>query len=356
MIKIDLESLEKKIPNFKSFLNTEAQPWLDERKKKDDFFANYFSKGKLSKLDAGVLRELIHILWAFNVWTNKDYLLNEMLKSGLDNIREAFEYLLYSNDTIAKRYDFTREKVRMLGAAGISEILIHHDHNQFPIWNRRTKRGLFCLGISKNLLPQSSQISGSQYQSFCKLMHEVKNLVSFTYSEIKDLFELDFLLYFLSLSDVPEINVAEEETATIDFDHDAVINQVLELGDGLGFEVEKEFVVVPGCKIDAIWRSRIANLGTIAYAFEIHRKGSRDSAILNLQRVNKDVSIQKVIIVSIVDEIAKFRNEIASLDESFRNSVSYLSINELQLALNHLDALKKILKTLGLLKTESSFD
>ena len=31
-----------------------------------------------------------------------------------------------------------------------------------------------------------------------------------------------------------------------------------------------------GCRIDAAWRSRIAHLGTISYAFEVHRKGSRD--------------------------------------------------------------------------------
>lgn len=110
--------------------------------------------------------------------------------------------------------------------------------------------------------------------------------------------------------------------------------------------MQKEFSVARGCRIDAIWRSRIANLGTIAYAFEVYRRGSRDSAILNLQRIRRDPTIQKVIIVSSHDELDMFKEEITSLDESFRNSVGYFHVADLQTALDHLEALKGILKTL----------
>jgi hypothetical protein len=139
---------------------------------------------------------------------------------------------------------------------------------------------------------------------------------------------------------------------TEDINHDAVISQILELGDGLGFDVEREFHVMRGCKIDAIWRSRVANLGTIAYAFEVHRRGSRDSAILNLQRVKRDPTIQKVVVVSTRQELDRFKEEMASLDESLRMSVGYFEVQDLQRALNHLQGLKDILTTLGLLSTE----
>jgi hypothetical protein len=158
-------------------------------------------------------------------------------------------------------------------------------------------------------------------------------------------------LFYISLkgedSGVPPVPEPEDG----DFDHNAVIEQLLELGDGLGFEVAKEFFVVRGCKIDAIWRSRVANLGTIAYAFEVHRRGSRDSAILNLQRVRRDPSVQKVIVVSSKDELERFKGEIESLDESFRNSVGYFEVRALQHALNNLQNLKDILSGLGLLST-----
>jgi len=136
-----------------------------------------------------------------------------------------------------------------------------------------------------------------------------------------------------------------------DFEHDVVVDKVIELGDGLGFEVQKEFSVMPGCRIDAIRRTRVANLGTISYAFEVHRKGSRDSAILNLQRIRRDPTIQKVVIVSSKDELEQFRREIASLDEGFRNAVGYFEVQDLQRALSHVQSLRDILNSLGLLIT-----
>ena len=104
--------------------------------------------------------------------------------------------------------------------------------------------------------------------------------------------------------------------------------------------------MVQGARIDAIWRSRVANLGTIAYAFEVHRRGSRDSAILNLQRVRRDPAIQKVIVVSSKRELENFKKEIAHLDEGFRNSVGYFEVHDLQRALDYLQSFKDILKSI----------
>lgn len=208
-----------------------------------------------------------------------------MLKSGLPAIRGAFKNLLYGTEPIAKRFDAVRRTVFMMGAASISEILTHHDHTKYPIWNRRSRKGLVVLGVEESLLPKSTQISGGQYQEFCKLVEKVRSEVAAHHSQFADLFTLDFLLYFVSTQEPDVGGTARPENAAADFDHDAAIEPVLELGDGLGFEVQKEYGVTRGCRVDAIWRSRVANLGTIAYAFEVHRKGSRDSAILNLQRV-----------------------------------------------------------------------
>ncbi len=356
MNKINMRTLKDLVPQFHRFLETEGQQWQQERQEKDKFFGKYFAEQEIDNLEEGTLRELIHILWAFNGWTNKDWLLEEMLRSGLPTIREAFRQLLYSEDPIAKRFDFVKKKVRMMGAASVSEILAHHDHERYPIWNSRSRQGLISLGISESQLPKSAQISGSQYATFSKLVQDVRRQIVGEYPEFSDLFELDFLLYFISLQDLRPQEPIALPAAIDDFDHDTVIDQVLELGDGLGFEVQKEFSVMRGCRIDAIWRSRIANLGTIVYAFEVHRKGSRDSAILNLQRVRRDPTIQKVVVVSTRDELDKFKEEIASLDESFRTSVGYFEVQDLQRALDHLQGLKDILKTLGLLSTEGLFE
>jgi hypothetical protein len=346
---INMDSLRSLMPGFRKYLTTpEAAQEQEERKAKDEFLATHFSEERIGELDEGILRELIHRLWAFNAWTNKDYLLEEMLRSGLPTIRQAFKQLFYGQEDIAKRFDYVKNHVRVMGAAGISEMLSHLDHKKYPIWNTRSRRGLIALGLEEKQLPRSSQISGAQYASFCELMRNVRAQVTAAFPEFDDFVQLDRLLYFASLQHkalAPSQAPAEE----VQFDHDAVVDRIVELGDGLGFEVQKEVRIAAGCRIDAIWRSRVANLGTIAYAFEVHKGGSRDSAILNLQKVKRDPTIQKVVIVSSEKELEVFRREIAPLDEAFRRSVSYFEVGDLQRALDHLQELKDILRTLGLL-------
>nr|MBC7244609.1 hypothetical protein [Chloroflexota bacterium] len=358
MKPINNDLLRSLLPRFRSFLQTEGEQWQKERQDKDAFFARYFSEQQIDSLDEGVLRELIHALWAFNGWTNKDWLLQEMLRSGLPAIRTAFKQLLYGTDPLPERFDKVKKSVRMMGAACISEILAHHDHTQYPIWNSRSRQGLITLGVDKSRLPKSAQISGAQYASYCKLVQDVRGQVARVDPEFDDLFKLYFLLYYISLEETrPEISMGApivSPVETEDFEHDVVVAQVIELGDGLGFDVQREFSVMPGCRIDAIWRSRVANLGTISYAFEVHRKGSRDSVILNLQRIRRDPTIQKVVIVSSKGELDQFRREIASLDEGFRNAVRYFEVRDLQRALSQVQGLKEILNTLGLLTTSAS--
>ena len=319
--------------------------------KRTKFFLEHFNEQTVERLDEGTLRELIHLLWSFSGWTNKDFLLQEMLQSGLPTIRAAFSYLLFSEDPVRQRLDRMKREVRMMGVASISEILAHRDHRRFAIWNRRSRAGLVRLGIPDSSLPRTVQISGTQYEAFCKLAQSIRGQIGSEHPELSDLFKLDFFLFFISLQE-PESEVVEDSAEVSlleDFGHDAVIDQLLELGDGLGFEVAKEVAVSHGCRIDAIWRSRVANLGSIAYAFEVQRHGSRDSAILNLQRVRRDPAVQKVILVSSSAELDRFKLEISTLDESFRNSVGYLEVKALQHALSHLQGLKDILTGLGLL-------
>jgi len=352
---INIDLLADILPRFRTFLETEGEQWQKERQEKDKFFARYFSEQEIDSLDEGVLRELIHVLWAFNGWTNKDWLLQEMLRSGLPVIRAAFKQLLYGEDPLPKRFDDIRKGVRMMGAACISEILAHHDHTKYPIWNSRSREGLIALGVDESRLPKSAQISGAQYAAYCKLVQDVHSQVAKEDPAFDDLFKLDLLLYYISLEEISPETPAEAPVMmrpeAEDFEHDVVVDQVIELGDGLGFDVQKEFSVMPGCRIDAIWRTRVANLGTISYAFEVHRKGSRDSAILNLQRIRRDPTIQKVVIVSSKEELDQFKREIALLDEGFRNAVGYFEVQDLQHALSYVQGLKQILNALGLLIT-----
>jgi hypothetical protein len=274
-----------------------------------------------------------------------------MLQSGLPKIRESFRILLYGDKSLAERFDQMGE-IKMMGSATISEILTHHDPTEYAIYNRRAKSSLIKLGISEKSLPKYAQISGSQYEAYVKVVKGVLEKVRQAYPDINDLLKLDFLLYYISAY------VEEKPTEILEQmekDHDALVLQVLQLGDGLGFDIQKDVLVFTGCKVDALWKSRVANLGMITYAFEVQKKGSRDSAILNLQRMfNADPTIQRAVIVSDDSEIEKFKAEMVHLDEKFKKAVGYFRIKDLQEALEHQEALKNILSAIGLLKVRAT--
>jgi hypothetical protein len=131
-------------PDFLSFLKSETGlSWLKERDEKDLFFTKYFGEESIEELE-GVLRELLNKLWAFSGWTNKEYLLDQMLESDIERVRKSFKNLLYGEEDLARRFDEVRE-IRMMGPASISEILTHFDHEKYPIWNRRAACMHFCM-------------------------------------------------------------------------------------------------------------------------------------------------------------------------------------------------------------------
>jgi len=341
---IEIDYLNKIKTTFQAFLKSEQGiQWQIERDEKDRFINQNFNQKTIEQIDIGILRELLHKLWSFEIWTNKDWLLEQMLETNIEKIRNAFKELLFGNQPLSHRFN-NMKNIKMFGAASISEILTHHNHLKYPIWNRKAKAGLIKLGINPETLPKSSQISGGQYETFCALVISVFNEVKEIIPEVNDLFELDYLLYFVAGLE------KEKGVAEYTFEHDTAINDIIQLGDGLGFEVQKEFFITHGCRLDAIWRTRVANLGVIKYAFEVHKSGSKDSAILNLQRSRIDPSIQKVVLVSTEGELEKFKKEISTLPEDFRKSVGYFDVKDLQLSLEYQESLKEILLKIGLLK------
>lgn len=355
---IQPQQLADAIPGYEEFLRGEGAILLDEQRQKRAFFDEHFTLDAVYDLDEGTLRELVHLLGAFRQWTNRDWLAGEILKAGLETIQDAFWQLLYGDDLLESRFDFVRERIRMMGSAGISEMLAYHDPDVYPIWSRRSRPGLIHLGVDERLLPKSAQISGAQYMGYARVMQVALEEIGAADARFTDLLALDPLLHCLALQDQRSDHptAAWHWDPSADFNHNEVIDQLLQLGDGLGFEVDKEVPIAPGCRVDALWRSRIANLGTIAYAFEVHRRGSRDSAIMNLQRVSADATIQKVVIVATREELDIFRREVGSLPETFRQSVGYLDVAELQRALEHLSTLKGTLNSLGLLSASALFD
>ena len=347
-ININKDYLKSIKSEFIKFLETEKGiSWKNERNQKELFLRENFNKASIESMGEGVLRELLNNLWACQIWTNKDYLLEQMLETNdMNTIKNKFKDLLFGTGSLATRFDNVKA-IKSMGAASISEILFYHDHQQYPIYNRRAKDGLLKIGIKKEEIPRSMQISGIQYTNYCSKVQHVFKQVKELIPEIKDLFDLDLLLYFISEKETEE-EISAQFPIKGEFDHDNTIQDLLQFGDSLGFEVEKEITLSKGCRVDAIWKSRIGNLGQIKYVFEVHKRGSRDSAILNLQRSKSDPAVQKVVIVSTPEELDKIKDEISTLPENFRTSVGYFNVTDLQRAIEYQENIKEILRKLGL--------
>lgn len=169
------------------------------------------------------------MLWALNGGTNNDWLLEEMLCSGLPEIRSAFEQLLYGRAPIAERLDAVKEKACLMEAAGVAEIFAHHDHKRYPIRNRRSRQGMVNLGLSEAHLPRLAQISGSQYAELRELARAAQIPIVVHCPEFDDPLGLDFLLYPFSLQGQRPRQPIPSSTTVEHFDHDTMIDQLFEL-------------------------------------------------------------------------------------------------------------------------------
>jgi hypothetical protein len=330
--------------------------WENVIKIRIDKYNKLLAKECIKNITKEAINGLIIDLWASLVWTNKDYLIERIWKNiDLSEFQNQLYNLIYGTKGLQDRYDnFT---VKGLGISSATEIMILADCSAYPLLNNRAQKGLLGLGFGDILpfLSTTSPVQGKHYVQFKEAMDllakELKNLGY----EFCGYFGPDILLHYITteyivLESTPPESVKKGQKETGDFDHDEAIDSVLELGAGLGFEVSSEHTVASGARIDAIWKIKIANLGTISYVFEVHRRGSRDSAILNLQKAQQDSSVQKLVIVTTDEEIQKFKKEIETLPESFRNSVSYLNILDLNKSINLITELKNKLEDLNLLR------
>jgi len=308
---------------------------------------------KLEEFGEGDVRELVRNSWAFRIWTNTDYLVDEILSDGIAHVRETLRRGIYEAETRAEKYDVLESGLRMYGPANASELLTFLFPDRCAIFNNRGKRGLEALGFDD--IPNDLH-SGDEYDAYCdridNLLERLRQLDGISRPP-RDFLDVDWFLYYLSETEAGRPRESESTSDSADdddFDHDAVQNKLLTIGDGLGFDVEEEYGAGPGARIDVRWKTRIANLGVISYTFEVHRRGSRDSAILNLQKTkNADPSVQRLVVVSNAEQIEKFKSEIEAISSDFAETVSYMDVDRVDRAVELIGELKDILEAANLM-------
>jgi len=354
-MSISDEKLTELFEEFKEAEASELAEDLEDRNSRKRWIREKFSKESINDLGEGDIREIVRRIWAFQMWTNKDYLVGKIMEKGIDELKDVFRTAFHGHEDLEKAYG-TLLDIPMMGTGVVSEILTYYYPDQAAIWNRKAKDGLELLNYSDSLSFSLSKITLSydEFSDFIDVMSDIQKVLEENDQEVDDFLELDYFLYYVTeeTSLEKEVEWVEEEREEIeDFDHDEIRDTLQEVGDGLGFDVESEYHAAPGAQIDVRWSTKVANLGRIAYAFEVHRRGSRDSAILNLQKAkNADPSLQKLVLVSNKDELEKLKEEIEAVGGELSKFISYMKVEKVLEVSENLHNLKEILQNVGLME------
>lgn len=333
---------------FERYRDEVGDEWQQETLAKRDRIQELLAASDLDELDEGDVRALVRTLWAFGRWTSKDYIVEQILVNGLDPVQGALASALHDCDGPGAQFERLRT-IPYFGTTTSSEVLMFMYPDSHAICNDKALDGYHELvevvDRDGNLPASADEIeSGAAYEQYLTTLDTLRTDLDAIASRHVDFLVLNEFLYYLDEHPPDEPRVRE-------FDHDTYQDKLAEIGDGLGFEVEKEYPAARRAVVDVVWRTRVANLGRISYAFEIHSEGSPDSAILNLQKIrSEDPSIQRVVIVSDTEQLATFREEIQAIDGAFSTAVSFMTPYQVQQAQDHLGELRDILQSVDLLQ------
>lgn len=301
-----------------------------ERRGREVYFKDLFSR----KIDEYVFSEIVKKLWASRIWGNKDYLISKIIRdNGIDLIRTEFEALISSSGTSGERYERFIKKIKGMGPSMVTEILCYSDPENAGIWNSVARDSLGWLEV-EGVVFDTYKISGEEYDQFNQAIKDLAKILNDRGFADTNLLQVDYFLWETADSIVWKVGMKSKKEKKIESQsaselekrssrHDELRDKIAQIGAWLGFDVETEKSIATGARVDVEWRTKIGNLGSVSYVFEVQDKGSIDSLIVNLQKAQKNRSVQKLIIASDSEQIIKIQKEIVDLPEIFRNSTAF---------------------------------
>ena len=350
MSRIDLTGEQKKLIHrylgvFEKFTKTsEFREHFEERKERRRFFQEELPL-KIDSFTESDCFYLISNLWASMFWTNKDYHVSKIIEdNGIDKIKEGLRLLMDVARPVSYRYEHFLKKVKGLGPSSVTEIMSYIQPDKCGIWNLKARQALELLKLSDFINTKKYYIKGTEYERFNELLREIAKEIT---PKLKGRFDVDLLFvdFFLyAITTFP----SDEEDDEGDFDHDEIKHLIYDIGLMLGFEANEEVPIGHGARVDVVWKARIGNLGMISYVFEVHRSGSIDSLLLNLQKARRNPTVQKVIAVSSRKLLEKIQLEAEGLPEEFRRTLGFWRVKEVVQVKQNLEAANEIIKKLGL--------
>jgi len=335
------QHINAQIQPFLAYLKTEAARKDEEERLRRTHYFQHELPEKLESLSEADVAEMVSQLWASRIWGNKQYLVQKVIEdNGLDSLKDELRHLLNRTVSPRARYERALTRIRRLGPASVTEILCYSDPGNCGIWNERSRAAIRKLGLGGFVSPEKYSLTAAEYSTFNDLLAAIgRELETAGVSDV-DLLKVDFFLY-----------VSAEETPPSppeSFDHDEIRDLIESIGAMLGFDAQTEVVVAHGAKVDVVWRARIGNLGTVTYVFEVHKSGSIDSLVLNLQKAKSGPTVQKVIAVSSQEQLGKIEAETDGLPEEFKRALAFWRVAEVQEVGKHLSLATESINRLGL--------
>jgi len=327
--KLNEQKLKKAFEIFKEYSKeSRFQDDIKERFDRKQFFQK-LARERFNELN---FSEIIKKLWGAQIWSNKDYLINKIIKNnGIKKLTDEFTRLVSLKNTPGERYQRFLENIRDMGPAMVTEITCYIDPRNAGIWNDKARKALAWLE-AEDVPYDKYKITGKEYDDFNAVLERLVNdLKKEGYKDVDFLF-VDYFLWEVwdKFAWHEKARKPVGKTRKPSSKHDELRDKVAEIGSWLGFEVETEKFITVGARVDVVWRARIANLGAVSYVFEVQDRGSIDSLIVNLQRAQTNPTVQKLIIISDAEQIEKIKNEIKTMPENFRKITTFWGIEEVE--------------------------
>ena len=339
-----VRAIQRVVPGFIEYLETEEGRMHSEtRTERKRLFRSYFGKESIDELSEDRFRDVVRILWANAMWTDKDYLADRILESTpFPQIKKYLKDLLWGQRPLRDRYDEFMKNVKYMKTAQVTEIMCFTRPNEYALWNRRVMNALRYLNFGDILPVKVYYPKGHRYEKIVAAFKEIRDILRREGIPSADLTIVDLLLWYVDSRLIPAGERREGYT------HDEIVEILLAVGRSLGFDVDKEVNVAKGSRVDVVWSARIGNLGVMKYMFEVHMRGSIDSPILNLQKAMRSPQVQKAVVVSTPEQLRQIEEEIRAVSEDFARYVSYLEIEDVIKARELLEELNQILAKLEL--------
>lgn len=316
----NVEKINKALGEFVLKQKANVEYYMENKKERNDrkeYFQS-FNKTKILGMTEDDFYEYISKLWSMLIWGNKKYIVDKIIEdNGFNKVKIELAELLYGTELINLRWDNFLKKIKGLGPASISELLTYTNPNEYVIFNKTTIICFTYLGVA-NMPKYNYQYTGKKYVEICKIAKEISIMMKeagvkdadllvvdyFMWDEILPLAEKNLPTYTEEIPDMVKITKTEAQSL-----HDEIKSKLVDIGKLLGFESRQEVKIASGAVVDAVWEAKIGNMGKAIYVFEVQSKGSIDSLILNLKKVQSNAAVQAVVAVADESQLNKIRIE-----------------------------------------------